>query len=606
MKKTLYYFTLFALFLASCDPMADIYDELEDLNKGYSSSVTYTLTEDDYAAIADMITDEEAADFIESYMYFTDEYPAAEFIPPYLPELFPALREGSSAIVTYKFNNEMPEDLSLYTDMDEYEIADEEYVSADGVLQVVKYYSPGYNPEIYIPAVLNEAVADPSAGDRILVEYKYSDVTPEVDMEDEGWLAFWEEGFSVDLGRFTAQSVTGDQVWIQSSYGGDDFVKMTGYSGGAQENEDWLVSADIDLTGYEEVSLAFRHAANYVYGEWDNLTVMISTDYVDDVTTATWTELTVPTWPSGNNWAFVESGNIDLSAYIGETVNIAFKYISTATNAATWEIDWVEVREPGFPVLGKDPVELETVYEYTSGSWKVAEDIYWITGPDYDAMGSPGKYDSFSSSDLPYDYIPALLSTLYPIAGEGTEKVVIYQYYTGVPDVGTLTLADRYVYTEGEWKSTYQYVGSVTSQFLYSQGKWVFDPTVIFEMTADDYQMIVDWVKTNIGSEYINSYGTQEWYHGAGSYYINFDIRPGNWDESVFSTWQEAVTTAIGNALLPTKFPDAQTQVSGIDVYYIVTFATYGGPTGRFTATFQCTKSAPDPEFTLVNGPNPL
>lgn len=86
----------------------------------------------------------------------------------------------------------------------------------------------------------------------------------------------------------------------------------------------------------------------------------------------------------------------------------------------------------------------------------------------------------------------------------------------------------------------------------------------------------------------------------AGSYYSNFDLRPGKWDESVFDSWQDAVTAAIGNALLPSKFPNAVAQVSGIDVFYVVTFTTYGGPFGKFNVTFQCTKSGPNPEFTLI------
>ncbi|MCA1757178.1 MAG: choice-of-anchor J domain-containing protein [Bacteroidales bacterium] len=601
MKRLLYFITIMALIITSCEPMAEIYDEMEANDTGYSSSVEYTLTEDDYVAIADLTTNSDAASFIESKMYFTDDYPAADLIPAFLAQLYPALSEGSSVMVTYKYNNEIPDDLTDYTDLDGYTIAEDEYQSADDILQVVKYYSPGYSPEIYIPAVLAEGVADASPEDLLVVEYKYSDVTPEVDMEGDAYVPFWEEGFDADLGTFTQQSVTGDQLWVQASYGGDDYAKMSGYASGAQENEDWLVSGSMDLSGYDEVYLAFRHAANYVGGEWDLLSVMISTDYTDDVTTATWSELTVPVLPAGNNWVFVESGNIDLSSYIGETVNIAFKFMSTTDVAATWEIDWVQLREPGFQILGKDPETLKTVYEYkSSGKWMVSEDVYIVTGPDYNAMGAPGKYDNFSASDLPYDYIPALLSARYPLAGEGSEKVVIYRYYTGVTGVYTITLADRYLFSDGEWHSTYQYVGEMTSQFLFSNGEWVFDPTVVFEMGSADYQLIVDWVETNIGSEMVDSYGTQEFYHAAGSYYSNFDLRPGKWDETVFDSWQDAVTAAIGNALLPSKFPNAVAQVSGIDVYYTVTFATYGGPSGKFSVTFQCTKSGPNPEFTLV------
>ena len=600
MKKVLYLFTLILFLVASCDPMEKIYDELDAMDTGYKNNIEYTLNEGDYAAIADLTTGDAAA-FIEDNMYFNDTYSAAEYIPPYLSELYPALSEGSSAMITYKYNDAIPDNLAWYTDLDEYELVDGDYQSADGVLQVTKYFSPGYSPEIYIPEVLNSEFPSPSSGDLVVVEYMYSDVDAEVDFAGSANLPFWEDALNADLGTFTAQDVVGaNKVWYQSGFGGDDYAKMTGYDGGATEQEDWLVSPGIDLTGRTDIYLAFRHAANYVGGEWGLLNVLISTDYVDDVTTATWTNLTVPNWPSGTNWTFVESGDIDLSSYADQTVYIAFKYESTTVTAATWEIDWVEVREPSIPVLGKDPLGYKTVYEYGGGMWKKSTGVYNVTVPDYDAMGAPGKYNNFDASTPPSDYIPTLLKTLFPLAGEETEKVVIYRYYTGITGIWTITLADKYVMTNGEWMSTYNYIDNRTSQFLYSNGTWVFDPTVIFTMKSEDYQMVVDWVEANVDASYIDSYGTQEFYTGAGSYYSNYDKRPGKWDEAVFASAEEAIAWGIGNALLPTKFPNAVAQVSGIDVFYVVTYAFYDGSNGTGTVTFQCTKSGPNPEFTLV------
>lgn len=40
---------------------------------------------------------------------------------------------------------------------------------------------------------------------------------------------------------------------------------------------------------------------------------------------------------------FVNSGAIDFTAYAGKNVNVAFKYTSTTSAAATWEIDNVKV-----------------------------------------------------------------------------------------------------------------------------------------------------------------------------------------------------------------------------------------------------------------------
>ncbi len=162
----------------------------------------------------------------------------------------------------------------------------------------------------------------------------------------------------------------------------------------------------------------------------------------------------------------------------------------------------------------------------------------------------------------------------------------------------------EFIYNAG-WQAYDPYTAR-QDQFIHNGSEWVFDPTVMFTMGSSDYMTIVNYVKNNISGDYIDSYGTAEFYSGASAYYGNFDIRSGNWEDSVFGTWEEAIAFTIGEGLLPAKFPDAVTQVSGIDVFYIVTFDTYSGVDGRYSIKFQVTKAGPNPEFTLVDGPTAL
>lgn len=606
MKKSIYYILFIILILSSCDPMDKIYDEMSSENTGYKNNVEYTLTADDYDAIAKLATGNYPVDaaFISSKMFFNDTITASKYVPAFLAELYPALSVGSSAMVTYNYNGEMPEDLSVYTSTDTYTVKDSDYKSIDGVLQVVKYYSPGYSPELYIPLVLSSEVEAPSNGDLMLVSYNYSTADPQVDFSNVADDVIWQEDFSGSLGTFTQYDLLGAQSWVAASYGSDEYAKISGYASGNQDNEDWLISGPIDLTGISNASLNFRETAKYVNDQWDQLRVLISADWDGTqagIATATWDTLSGYNLPTGNDYTFVESGKIDLSSYADKTIHIAFRYVSTTANAATWEVDMAEIVVPGTnpPVTGLSPQVYKDFYEYTGSAWAKANNIYYVNAADYNAMGSPGKYDDFSSSDLPKDYLPALLTSKYPLAGEGSEVVVVYKYYEG----GLLTLADRYSFTNGNWVSSYDYVEPKTSQFLYSTDGWVFDPTVNFTMVNADYQLVVDWVKNNIGADKVDSYGTQEFYTGAGSYYNNYDLRDGKWDSSVFSTWQDALKYSIGNILLPAKFPNAVAQVSGIDVFYVVTFATYNGSNATYSMKFQCTKSGPDPEFTFVEGP---
>ncbi|MEA2105146.1 MAG: DUF5689 domain-containing protein [Bacteroidota bacterium] len=142
-------------------------------------------------------------------------------------------------------------------------------------------------------------------------------------------------------GKFYQYSVIGDQKWTYDS--SNEYAKMTGYEGGQNQNEDWLISSPLDFTNKNNVVFNFRHTAGYVYtGVWDDLQLLVSTDYSGngDPNEATWTAFTFDTPPTEPFWTWVNSGDIDLSVYDRDNnVFIAFKYVSTTSECATWEID---------------------------------------------------------------------------------------------------------------------------------------------------------------------------------------------------------------------------------------------------------------------------
>lgn len=152
-----------------------------------------------------------------------------------------------------------------------------------------------------------------------------------------------------DFGTFsnwTPVSVTGDQVWVRDgNYGNPKpSAVMTGYASGARhENEDWLISKSFNLTEYASVSLNFETAAKY---GGDVLECYVSTDYSSgNPSTATWTLLPAIYSDVNGNFVWTKSGNIDLTSYVSNTnVRIAFKYKSTTTTAATWEVDNVQIK----------------------------------------------------------------------------------------------------------------------------------------------------------------------------------------------------------------------------------------------------------------------
>lgn len=159
-------------------------------------------------------------------------------------------------------------------------------------------------------------------------------------------VSFFEESFASGLGSFTAYNITGAQEWGHDIYDGGCAV-MSGYANNTNnENEDWLVSPAIDLTGKVDVQLQIREAINYLTS-YDDLKVLVSNDYSggNPTESGTWTELSGFSRPPGNTWTFQDSGNIDLSDYDGQTIRVALKFNSSTTGSSTWEVSKVSLAE---------------------------------------------------------------------------------------------------------------------------------------------------------------------------------------------------------------------------------------------------------------------
>jgi len=138
----------------------------------------------------------------------------------------------------------------------------------------------------------------------------------------------------------------------------DNLYGMRGsaYSGGAHYGEGWFVTPKIKLKNAVSPALSFDHALNY--GPLDEtrtqqITVWVSTDFTDDVRSATWTQLPWNEWngetgvPDANSWTFFNSGRMDLSAWNNQTIYIGFCYKTQAGETCpTWEVKNILVNEP--------------------------------------------------------------------------------------------------------------------------------------------------------------------------------------------------------------------------------------------------------------------
>ena len=151
-------------------------------------------------------------------------------------------------------------------------------------------------------------------------------------------------------GDFTINNVAVgslSSIWSWDSHG---YMKGSGYKAGAA-TESWLISPAISLSGATAPELTFTHAINFAKGTAaETLTL-----WVKESTATDWTQVTIPNYPTSDSWTFVESGAIDLTAYVGKTINVAYKYTSTADIAATWEVKNFKVAEKGATTEPEQP-----------------------------------------------------------------------------------------------------------------------------------------------------------------------------------------------------------------------------------------------------------
>ena len=148
----------------------------------------------------------------------------------------------------------------------------------------------------------------------------YSARTTTFEKTAEGYVAmagtYLNESLVGDEGGFVIQDISMqgvNYVWKNdATYGwkASAYYNNTNYPA-----ESWLVSPTVDLS--EAMAPQF----------WEDLTY--------DETQ----------WSDGQTWDFYPVGPYDLSAYVGQTIRIAFVYISNATAAPTWEFKNIVVNE---------------------------------------------------------------------------------------------------------------------------------------------------------------------------------------------------------------------------------------------------------------------
>jgi len=139
----------------------------------------------------------------------------------------------------------------------------------------------------------------------------------------------------------------GGVPYLNAIFGTVKCAKITAFNTSSSNVTSWLITPQISLAGTTAPKFTCLEAAGYAFGS-TTLQILISTNYNGSNTpsTSTWTNLMTinATGPISSYATLASIGNINLSAYIGQNVYIAFKYDGgDPTRTTTYEIDDVKV-----------------------------------------------------------------------------------------------------------------------------------------------------------------------------------------------------------------------------------------------------------------------
>ena len=525
MKRIIYCLVILGTTLVGCNPMEDIYDGLDTTADPIVGSESYTLTSDDYAAL-DL-----------GFGSFSSIEDAKAILPSFLADKYPFWGQGSSVLVGHQLYIGNAEGVSDFTSANAYQLTNSDYASAGS--NAFGFY-PNTNATSQIPDVLSAQISAPAEGQLVLAKYKQYFEDPVVGLANiidynfagsmEGWSVVEESG--------------ADAAWTSQS----GYVQGNGFFGGAVANAEWLVSPSIDLTAEINLKFQIRHELDYA-GDASLLKILVSTDYAADVLTATWDEITLANPVTGN---MADSEEYDFSAYDGQTINVAFKYESTDSDAGRWRIASMAIKALG---ATGDTNSKGEYFMYSGGSWDAVNGVYYLSSADFDSMGEgsgqPGQYNNFSSSISPNNYLPTFLSLNFPYAQEDEELFVIYDYYSS--SSGAQKRGNLYTVTGGELVG-HESTISTSLQFGFDNGVWVPDNTIRYTLASEDYAAIV----SALAADYPTPTGSM-------SNYGNMDRRAGNAAEWTNPMVLEAVAVVLD--IIDPSAADEQKYVVTIDVY---------------------------------------
>lgn len=564
----IYLLLLVLLAFCSCNPMDDVYDNLDKVQEPVGSQIEYTLTDADYATIGDLAlkkknataADTAAGKAIKEKKNFSNSVKIADYLPDFLASEYPGLQGNSSVMVTYNFYE------GAFANINQVRLGVDGYRMAGGNIGKYLTFSSSDKPDRNnITKALNKEAED---GELLMVTYN---VASDIAGKTEGVWDFTLMKYDYQIIFAEAKANHGEYVSGEEDlwYGADtknNNIKV--------KLEDWQKKHGEQFT-VDSLTLHVEEGLKVLLAEKLGKDAVV--DVIYNVRYKTYGDNKFPT-------------------------QMAFKCI---------EAGGTPVFEKAEDVNAPEMKQEAGIYSYSTrySNWSpyTKDDIYILSEADFEVMGIGEK--AFSSSYAAADYLPQLLRMRFPFAQLETQIKVIYRYANDSKKRYE-NRVDEYTFGAEGWVN-YNPVIVKTDQFIYN-GKWIFDPTVNYTLVKADYDILVQWVKENKNGYFDAKYKNAEYWFGASTYKDNFDIRltsrrpndpegllTGKSDEEAMKILEEQIQKGIV-LFLETAYKDALPQKDGVDMYYKITYLTYDGNNHNYTVTYKCVDTG---KFELSEGP---
>ena len=211
--------------------------------------------------------------------------------------------------------------------------------------------------------------------------------------------AIYSESFASGQGDWTIENKNLPEglsaVWAYNEQ--YKCMLASGYSNNENfDSESWLISPVIDLAGQNEAYLEFDQALNFFS---DIATAKKQAVVKIREENGSWTDLNIPQYPTALSWTFLNSGSIDIKAYAGQKIQIAFVYISTSAKAGSWEVNNVKIVKEA-AVVESFPADVTIVINDVTSSFVAATHDTYKDGFSMTKDGiTIGYYKHASTSD---------------------------------------------------------------------------------------------------------------------------------------------------------------------------------------------------------------